>query len=700
MNCVLRCLRPPVPGPVQVGAVLPRGTFHAGAITPLVDGVRVEDADVEVVSTWDDGSACLVRVVMPSGGQRLIELAAAGNIAPALGFFPSAPSDPSLVFDPCSKRREMLEKYFAKVTIVDAGGVTWVAEVQRSQSWQVLQALIAQADQGPARRTIEFSISPRAISDHPQLRVRFRWTAFSGFQGALCDVAVENCLVDAGRPTADLAIASVIVEVGEQGEVIARSAHTHEHGTVWRAEAWSGLQGNSVLAVPFGREAAEEMLCPDWDWASPAEPADARAMWSALTAATAAGSSGRPYRGRRAPLTPMELELGVPGEPWPLWGNQGDTGDRDDIGWAPTWTAGMLNGGHTEFLRLQAEQDCNGSGAFNVHFRDGDDQPMGVRHGHPHWAKGAPPRRGTYVPDVAHHVTAGLWSWIMTARERYFEELRTWACFSVRLNFKNDGTLQNPGDRREAWALRSMATCMRFAPDDDAIRAYLRSCLERTAAEFDAMVPSMQSQLPLGHLNDGDWKPSGREQYAFTFVGSPWMQAWFLSQAIAADRLMQGSLFRGLVEQGWKYFQMYAEPPGGPSNFDRDMLADYSVPTTWYEPGLDAAGKWTVKSVGPAFIDAQDFAAACRVALRTHKKQLTAADLATMSRELTAADVATSYVGSQFHAYGIGRCGTDLLARRVGLPRADEVLAVSLPLVKQREVATKREHYARVAAPA
>ena len=671
-----------VDGPVQFGVVLPRGAFFDGGVLPCVGDVIIYDADVQCVASHDDGSIALARVVLRSWtgapGQSLSLEFKEGSALPG-------------VFDPCAD--QMLNAYSVSVDVVDAAQVHWIAGVSQDQSWQVLRALTYAKEQGDVRRTVEFGVPLRAINDHPQLRARFRFTAYSGHPGALCEVSVENVLVDAGRPVADLPIASVTVIAG--GYTIAtRGAHLLEHGTLWRSEGWLGKPAPDVVVVPDGRDLADLMLCPDLDWGSPCGTSQAAALIDQLQKES--------QRGRHP--SSLEKPVGAAGSPFPLYGYQPSSGDRADIGWVSRWTSALLNGGADDARDLQTWADCNGSGAFSVHYRSGDAQPLGIPHDHAFWRSSAYPSKKSQTANVAHHVTCGLWSWVLTVRERYFEELRCWSLLCVRDNYPNDGTLQNVGDRREAWALRSIAACRLLAPDVDSVREYLTDCLQRTARAWVEHVAETDALLPLGAYTEQTWRPSGRDQSPFCYVGSPWMGAWFTAMALATDRLLpelQGQL-TVVARRGWAYLLNYLAPVGGAASFEPDVLADYSVPTVFYTPKLDAAtGKWSVTPSSELKIATpQALAYAARVAQALSKPQLKASDMPENPNPLAQAsripDIHAAYGGSQYHEYGPGRCGTHLVGLRVGLPSARELVNVIAPLSAARAEATHVPAYQQV----
>jgi hypothetical protein len=667
-----------VDGPIQFGLPLPRGAFFPGGTVPSVGGAERTDADVQAIASWEDGSIALARVVLRSWP------GSPGQVLPVT-LMTGSPVEQ--IFDPSTKA--MLNAYTMSATIIDGGGVTWIASVPTAQSWQVLRALVYAQGQGEVRRTFEFYIPFRAVQDHPQLRARVRFTAFSAHPGALCEVSVENTLVDTGRPTSDLNIAFATIIVGST-TVAMRGPHLLEHGTLWRCEGWVGAKGPDVVLIPDVAELATMGLCPPLDVTNPCDDATALALKNTLL--------GEPQRGRGPAID--ERLCGAAGSTFPLYKAQQSGGDRADIGWVPLWTAALINGASDHARDLQSWADCNGSGAFSVHYRGGDAWPMGLKYDHPFWKQSAYPSKKNTTANIAHHVTTGLWSWLLTGRERYFEELRSWACLSARDNYPNDGTLQNPGDRREAWALRSIVTCSRYAPDTDNVRDYMRNVLVRSAGEWQAQLAVIDSTLPLGAYTQQTWKPSGRDQSPFTYVGSPWMAAWFTAMCLATDVLMaDGEHFMPIARHGWRWLLQYLATPGGPFNFDVDMLGDYSVPTVFYTPSI-VATKWTpVLNSEQPIAEPGSLAYACRLTAATEKPALGPADLPEDANPLHQAaklgDVSAPYGGSKFHEYGPGRCGTHLLGQRFGLERASEVVTILAPLIAARAEETHFPKYAR-----
>lgn len=670
--------------PASFGVPMAPGEAWPGLAEVRLDGQLVE-AQVDDLAHWDDGSIAHARVTLRGAFSALKSYQAEVRAG--------APVPRSDLFHVNAKA--LADLVHARVEIVDGAGVLWVAETLPQHSIEILRLIAGSIDQGHMRRTIEFALPLRSIGDHPLLRARFRWTVWSRWSGAQCRVWVENCLVD--RAPADAQFQSSKVTVS--GAVVRTlSGGVHRHGTRWRATGWAGAPLPDVRHALDGRALAELRLCPDLDWSRSCDAAGATALYSALAKEC---SSSNKSRGSRMPFLSQESEDGASLQPFPLYAYQPGTGDRADIGWVPRWTAAMLNGGMQLAQDLQRWADVNGSGAFPVHFRANDDAPLGLSHGHKWWAgtrwwHGSP----ECVPDIAHHAQAGMMTWLADADEDAADEARCWAYLAVRDNYPNDGSLQAPGERRESWALRTIAAYARFGPDDrdPPAKAYFRDVLARTAAEWGGRVASMDSVHPLGQFG-GNWRPSGRKWNPFTKIGSPWMWAWFTAQALAADFLTQSSGFRAVAEHAWRWFQMYASKPAGSwPTLDLDMLADYSVPTDFYEPMIDSSGNWAPKPNSTTPIAAGELPYAAWLTAEREKSSLGPADLPPVTdprKQTLATPAGTDYKRSQFHEYGPGRCGTHCIAKREGLPSADAVAAALQPLIEATGDATKIPAYMR-----
>lgn len=684
--------------PLRAGFPIPRGTIWPGRGVLSVGGALVPDAQVDQLATWEDGS--LAHAVFSwrqdlAAGQRLVLDVVDAPRAPVV-----EPWHPLV--------KKLLPLFDVEVVVVDLSGVEWSLRAGDAEGAQALQAMMKGDPNGSESRQLEVLAAPMMLGNaHPLLRLRVRIRVPTDTAGFSWQVVIENCNATANLE--DVWFAEIRVRWGADHRVV--PGGLLQAGERIPFEGWAGAAPPRYDVVLDGPLLEQLMIAPPINWDGGCDEAAGIALFNQL--AKQKDSAGNPSRG---PAPATHLADPIPTSSFPVYMNGGDTGDRADIGVLPLWSIGYLNGGSSAACALQRWADTYGSCAFPIHWRDPAEDAIGVRHNHVVWKAVATPDVGVKSgekPDVAHHALVGALTYLATGNELALEELRSWALLAARLAYPNDGTLQNPGDRREAWALRTIALAARFSPDWDPFRAYFASALTRTAAEWAAALPSIKAECPLGNMHPGTWHPGGRNSSPFSRIGSLWQQAWFMFEALAADELMGGPLFRPLVEHGWTWWlgfldngSTWTSPAGGgTARFSHDLLVDYSTPVGVYTPRLvtdpktgkqswdETPGTWRPIS------DLGELAYHARIYADRGKPALLPADLPADPRpeqQVPASGTWTPVKSSSWFEYGFGRPGLGLVADRYGLPRAREVWDVAFPLVDADHTQSKRAGWARV----
>lgn len=657
--------------PRRVARPLPRGLLWPGSTRLLVDGVLAPLQDVDAPATWDDGSIAVATATWRGPCEP-------GELTRALQLVQGPRPVPDETFR--LRWRSVQPHTALLLRLVDPLGEEFRVAVDPAQAWMVMLGMVRSPSMDQQSRGVEVWVSPRSVRDHPRIRARIRWRAFSDWGGLWVDVTVENC--DVRSKLADASFQEATLDV-DGVRVVALGPHVHRAGARWTWSGWAGDRGPRAQSVLDGRELAEMLVAPAFDWGAPADEASVLAYEQDLL---------RPDRedSRQQSLAAMmRTEDGAPLASFPLARNQPGTGDRADIGTVTAWQAAALNGGSEAAWRLTRQGDLCGSGAFQVHLRDGDSD-VGVPHSHAAWKAGAGYLDSSASPcraNVAHHPMSGLLTWLSTGDERAAEELASWALMAARDNYPNSGVLQNPGDRREAWALRSASRAAVFLPDAWWSKAYLRDCLERTAASWEGRFSSIVSENPLGTFHVGRWDPSGRKHSPCAFIASPWQSMWFVAECLRAGELLRIDFLRAFAEHGWRWarnFLLHAadQPHRGAAASAADGFA-YNAHPAVYEGVIDAAGRWAVKPGSVRAVATPSEQAWYRtISGEREAWPLTAADLCGDPALLEPKSGKWSpWPSEEYYEYSFGRVGLLELADRLALPEAQAVHAAGRALL-------------------
>lgn len=656
--------------PLDLAVVIEQGAIPRTSLpTASVPGGIGPDSsmETEVISRWPDGSAALVGVTItnaPAGMYDVEVVAGAGHVHTER-FLPDL--------------KGLRSRLGCYVTVIDALGAEWRCEISDQQGFEA--AIAIASGNGPSLRREAAWILPLngLAGPHPRLTVEARVTLFHESDAMRIELSLENTRTDAGPPLA-VPLNSVAfgeTQLGSQTELWSTSAVTLHAGM--RAPFVIDLTAGAIVA-PDLASWARLGLAPPLDPSVAVTEAQAATRYNQLL-----GSAGR------APKTQLTDESGAPFSNWPVWHDMGDTGARDDIGWWPEWALMFLNGGSTWAEQLCRHADLAGSAAFSVHWRDGDAETLGLTYGHAWWKNAAsayvddPKKKNPLEANIAHLPHLGALTWLTRRRAFAMDELASWAACSVRDNYPNNGTLQNVGQRREAWAMRTIAVAATFLPDWHPLKGSFASCLDRTFSKWETWALNH----PLGSLGHGVFGSSGRATSFFTKYESAWMGAWFTAMAMAIERLRGADpgLAR-IVDHNWAWWRLYVTGPGttwtAPDGeaiqFLADELVRYSVSVATYQPrwivgAPGKPGKWG--EVGGSHRDVSDAAALgwwARI-FQDHKASpVTQSDLPAdpdPDHALPDSGVFSRTTdNSAYHAYGPHLVSLHRLAEARGLPDA------------------------------
>lgn len=658
--------------PRRFARPLPRGLLRPGAIVLSVDGVTPIDQQVEVPSTWDDGTASLA-VVTYRGPL------AAGLIEHSFSLFEGSPPPPDDTFHLTWNR--ISPHTGLRLELTDTAGEMFTIEVTPAQTAMVMLGMVAGSTLQQTRG-IEAWATPRSVRDHPRIRARMRWRGFSSWRGMLLDVTVENCRTDV--KLADVSVASCVLTV-DGTQVASTGACVHRAGSRWTWSGWIGDAGPRVRVVPVGPELAAMCVIPELDWSA---PATADAVEQLMASYEKPDKADLRMQSRASMHRTAD---GVPLASFPLYRQQGDTGDRHDIGSITVWQAALVNGGSEPAADLTRWGDLNGSGAFQVHLRE-TDEDVGVRHGHPAWKSGngfLHSSSSLCKADIAHHPLSGLLTWLLTGDERAAEELACWSLQSVRNNYPNDGSLQQPGDRREAWALRDLSRAAVFLPDHFWSKQYCRDVLEKTALEWEAGFAQLVSENPLGSYQRGVPTPSGRLHSPCAYISSSWQAAWFTAEALRCAELTGIEFFRTLAGHGWEWMRNFVLRPGTSEHMGATADAGtgfaYNSYAAAYEGIIDSKGQWAVKPGSAVTLTTPAQCAWWRtLSMERERYPLTPSDLCgppLLLRPKSGAWASTP--SEEYFEYSFGRVGLLALASTLELLEHAEVRAAGLHLLSQ-----------------
>lgn len=659
--------------PRRFARPLPRGLLRPGAIVLQVDGLYPADQQVEVPSTWDDGSAAVAVCTYRGPCEP-------GDFTRRFVLEEGAPPPPQDTFHLPWNKIQLSTAL--RLTLTETTGEVFTLDVTPDQTTMVMLGMVAGSTLQQSR-AVEAWATPRSVRDHSRIRVRMRWRGFSSFRGMWLEVTVENCRTDV--KLADVSITDCVLAVN--GTQVARTGPcVHRAGARWSWSGWIGDSGVDARVIPDGRELAEMHIVPSLDWSQPATSAQVEALLAAYEKSDKTDSRQQ-SRGTALHRTAD----GAPLSSFPIYRSMGDTGDRHDIGTVTTWQAALLNGASSEATELTRWGDINGSGAFQVHLRESDDD-IGVRYGHPAWKSGngyLHSSASLCKADIAHHPMLGLLTWMLTGDERCAEELASWACMAVRNNYPNDGSLQQPGDRREAWALRTLSRAAVFLPDHFWSKAYCREVLEKTAAQWEAGFAQLVAENPLGSYQRGTPTPGGRKHSPCAYITSAWQAAWFNAEAIRAAELTGIAFFKQLAEHGWKWMQNFVLRPAVTEHqgarADAGTGFGYSAYVAAYEPMLDVKGQVAIKPNSTITLATPGECAWWRtLSIEREVYPLTSRDLCGPPLQLLPKSGSwTAASSEEYFEYAFGRVGLLDLAVSVGMPEHAEVRAAGLQLLNQ-----------------
>ena len=660
--------------PLDVCVVTEPGKVWPNQCVTEIDGWVNSDLEVEALSTWPDGSISLARVCGPFQHTQAVSFKLDVVVAPP------SPA-PKFAIDV----NRLWNSLGCWMEVTDAAGQKWRREGTPEDGNEILKVVTNAA--GPSRRR-EHAIVADLLSPtgqaHPRLRIQTRWVFYSRHGGWRFEVVLENC-------RADLPPVAVPIQGFEIGTIALDGTKT----ALWKHTACIIHPGKrGIFAFDLGLPTPQPRVLPDvatWAKLGICLPYDTAAPVPESAGVTLLASIKKDKE--RMTTLPMWLD-GAAMHHYPLFPAMGATGDRYEIGDWPLWAAYSINGDGVACRAVTRAADINGSAAFSIHWRDPGADWLGVQHNHAIWKSGAgypndPNAKNPAQANVAHLPNLGAWTWLTHGRTAAAEELACWALQGVRDNWPADGTLQNLGQRREAWAMRQIALACTFLPDQHPQRAYLRSCIDRTRTKWT----TAPLTHPLGSFG-GIFAGSGSNTLIFTKYESAWMAAWFTSEVCKLERLLgahPGST--RLIDHNWKFWRAYVTaqgtnwtaPDGTIVPWNPDVLVAYHVPIGTFRPIFNNG----VKEVPGSAQDITSFAAMRwweRISEDWNFAAPTAADIPADNDPTHARPVLrdaggkiilprvsttwTAVKGSQWHEYGPGRCALHRWAVARGLPDA------------------------------
>ena len=575
--------------PVTLNFIGAPGDYFAPNLHPIVDGVPTA-CQLDVRSTWPDGSiahALLTFLVDVSPYQ-------SWTVTFGRSSFP--------VTGPFTVRWGLMDALKWRFDVEELNGISSYLDFDIIKAWQLLYAtakgirLSQDAAYGPLLREYEWIYRPlrsdRAV--HKNIEVVVRWRLYSNWMGAFTEFIVENCRID--TPMDDLEYTSLEVTAGRQYENVVTQLQDAAHlfQTRFAAEHWAGSQPPEIRIQPDLNYLARMGLLPPLDATQPITEGQADRFITHMMKDTS--------RGTFDPSVP----LGVPFDHGPLFQYMPGAGNRHDIGWCPRWAYYALNGTSDTGRRVTEAADMNASGAYPVHFRDPATRELGLRHSNPWWTQMQfkPRFSNPNVPNTAHAPLLGFTSYLLTGRKIFLEELVSWTCRGLRDFYPNSGVVQKMGDRKAAWALRNLVLTNAVLPDRHPLRGYLRTQLDKTAANWGF---KLDRTLPLGTYGTGAWSGSGRPTWPCGKRVSPWMNAWFSAMCWSGWKLHGHQELFDNFEHNWGFFQSgylttdsWVAPTGELVSADPRLLMQYSKLVSTYTPEIQyPSGKpaqWGVKA--------------------------------------------------------------------------------------------------------
>ncbi len=349
------------------------------------------------------------------------------------------------------------------------------------------------------------------------LRVIYDVRVYNDGQARL-DVTVENVL---DKRPADAVAYSVDV-VADGVSLYAHAAFSHRWLARWRRALGIGLTASSVTH-DFGSAVQANAIPRFWSGVRDRAVPDQAAGFDLMGIAH---------------LSPSMCDCGGRGEMAPY----------------PDWAADYLvhpSEGKRRYVLAHGEQ----AASWPVHLREpeggrhagvgagryvsldqrprfwfdnrGEDRPAGrVSVHYDGWGS------GRVVPDIAHQPSLAFIPYLLTGDRYFLDEMVFWANFCLIATYNHGGAqalLHTNEHRGMAWAVRNLADAAAFAPDGDAVKAYLESKLKNNLAWFDDYANGHPT--PLGHVFEYPGIP-GEEDYACISLGGGYGQlAWALDRA-------------------------------------------------------------------------------------------------------------------------------------------------------------------------
>lgn len=496
--------------PVTLSCFFAKGHVRGHFTGPLV---KVNGAGIpsqcDVQGTWDDGS---IRHALVS-----FKLSIIGNTTKSVTVedAPGIPPPPMTIVVPQSDLTLWYE-----MTLKN--GESWLANMKGGQ------LVIDYAKQ--VSRDFKPLLSGQIVNEveisgplkksgalHPNLSMTMRWRVFDGWNGARIEfVAYNTPLPAAGAPKADdYEFTKATIRSGADDsahEVFAAPAGILWDQTFFAHRFWVGADKAPDLVIRQDlKYLVENGFFPPYDYTAPISDVDCEAWaknyWNKFKVNTT-------------------FPLGIPLNSGPVEKAMGNTGDRDDIGNVPRWTAYSLNSNYKRASLIMEAADANSCGAFPIWVRDPDTGAMGVKYNDKRWNGGKGPRGNRIsCPNTygVHHSPAwGYGSYLVEGDRLRADILSGTACVAP-IWYPYTGTLPYKGSRHWAWGMRNLYLAYLVLPDAHPLRAYFK---DRVDVNYSKVVGDTTDPKYGIEIEDAATIcASGRGCYAIP-VSSPWQDAW------------------------------------------------------------------------------------------------------------------------------------------------------------------------------
>lgn len=569
----------PVVSPVWIG----KGQFKNDDLSlclQLASSCKPLDAQVNVISHWDDGSLkqAMVAFKLDVTPGSLYEIKVLNQKGVLLTGSPTTNINPDLLK--------------VSVELVNKAGETWKYEVKSGQpilDYVKNNNFVTLLDGSVVKEIKIKTPLKKSGAASGQFYLTMWWKVFDGGSAQVTARVVNGLVkskVDSTLPfnPDDVELTSGFIEVGgskmsldgktfyDQTQV----AHTKKVGTSLPRLI---VRQNPGYLSKFG------ILPWFFNYLEPVTTGQVDKKFKTQLASTKIDFLGSP--------------LGKPFEPYPLASAMNQTGDRAEIGPITDFAAAAFNSLSTNAEDLLKVVGSNALSSFAVFAYDRDSDSFLIPYNdgrlkdlRSHRLK--PPTS----PDRAHSPNA-CELYVLLGEELNRDICETYGSYSYN-RWPQSGIEQYYGSRDSAWSKRNGYFAYLTAPDGQVSQAYFKERMEVNFAHYAAQVLDPAKVLHTSGI--GVFNPGGRERAVPMLIESPWQFAWHVSIGGFICRSMKladaCTEFRHLAQ----YFidavtkavgTTWTAPDGTVHTWntnDFKRIVDYSVPWGTYTPYLDKTG--------------------------------------------------------------------------------------------------------------